>query len=245
MPAPSASAAPSRAGEWFVPRFGPLRFRTFVGLLFLPYTGMVLSFALIGSVLPAVVSYERVLAIVVIYFFGLGIAAHALDALGSKGPKPWGTVFTRQQLSLIAALALLLAYGIAAYYMIRFVPLLWAIAIIEGFFVFAYNLEWFSGRFHTDTWFAISWGSLPVLAGYVMQTNRLSLAALVVAVAMGLFATIEIKASRPYKELRRAGREITGETELLLRRYETLLQCVSLGVIVLGCGLLLARVFTQ
>ena len=242
---PSDSTAPSRTSEWFVPRFGPLRFRTFVGLLFLPYTGMVLSFALIGSLLPAAVSYERSLAIVVIYFFGLGIAAHALDALGSKGLKPWGTVFTKRQLWLIAAPALLLAYGIAIYYMLRFAPLLWTVALVEGFFVFAYNLEWFSGRFHTDAWFAVSWGGLPVLAGYVMQTNRLSLAAVVVAVAMGLFATIEIKVSRPYKELRRAGGELTGETKLLLRRYETLLQCVSLGVIVLGCGLLLARVFTQ
>ena len=37
--------------EWFVPKFGPVRFRVFVGLLFLPYTGMCLSFAIIGSML--------------------------------------------------------------------------------------------------------------------------------------------------------------------------------------------------
>ncbi len=106
---PSASAPPSRASEWFVPRFGPLRFRVFVGLLFLPYTGMVLSFSVIGSLLAAPVSYERLLAIVVVYFFGLGIAAHALDALGSKGTKPWGAVFTRRQLWLIASAALIAA----------------------------------------------------------------------------------------------------------------------------------------
>ena len=31
---------PTRMNEWFVPKFGPTRFRVFVGLLFLPYTGM-------------------------------------------------------------------------------------------------------------------------------------------------------------------------------------------------------------
>src|SRR5512147_1964383 len=154
MADPSTDALPSRMSEWFVPRFGSRRFRTFVGLLFLPYTGMVLSFSLIGSLLAEHVAYERVLAIVAIYFFGLGISAHALDALGSKGPKPWGAVFTKPQLWSMAVAALVCAYGIAAYYMILYVPLLWAIAILEGFFVFAYNLEWFDGRFHTDWWFA-------------------------------------------------------------------------------------------
>lgn len=239
-PSPSA-VLPSRASEWFVPRFGPLRFRTFVGLLFLPYTGMVLSFAVVGSLLAETIHYDRVLAIAVIYLLGLGVAAHALDALGSKGTKPWGTVFTRLQLWLIASLALLGAYGIAAYYMLLYVPALWALAAIEGFFVFAYNLEWFGGKFHTDGWFAFSWGALPVAAGYIMQTNRISLPALTLALAMALFSLIEIKASRPYKELKRRWPHLTAAEDALLVRYETLLKCVSLGVLLLGAGLLLWR----
>jgi len=242
MADPTDSALPGRGGEWFVPQWGPLTFRTFIGLLFLPYTGMVLSYAVIGSLLAEHIFYDRLLAIVLIYFFGLGIAAHALDALGSKGVKPWGTVFAKSRLWLMAVLALLCAYGIAIYYMIRHVPLLWIFAVLEGFFVFAYNLEWFAGRFHTDRWFACSWGALPVLAGYVMQTNRVSFPALIVAIAMGLFSSVEIKASRPYKELKRRRPDLTAEEWLLLQRYETLLKCVSLGVILLGGGLLLWRV---
>src|SRR3972149_8181298 len=103
---PTDNGFPSRGSEWFVPKFGSLRFRTFIGLLFLPYTGMVLSFSVIGSLLAARVSYDRVLAIVIIYFFGLGIADHALDALGSKGIKPWGTVFTKTQLWVVALVSL-------------------------------------------------------------------------------------------------------------------------------------------
>jgi len=239
---PTGSGLPSRRAEWFVPKFGPLKFRTFVGLLFLPYTGMVLAFSVIGSLLADPVSHERLVAIVVIYFFGLGIAAHALDALGSKGIKPWGAVFTKIQLWLVALISLAFAYGIAIYYMVRYVPLLWVVAILEGFFVFAYNLEWLTGRFHTDRWFAVSWGALPVLAGYIMQTNRISLPALILAISMALFSSIEIKASRPYKELKRRWPNLNGEEQALMQRYETLLKCISLGVILLGGGLLLWKV---
>ncbi len=230
-----------RRAEWFVPKFGGPKFRSFVGLLFLPYTGMVLSFSVIGSMLGNPVYWERVAAIVAIYFFGLGIAAHALDALGSKGMKPWGAIFTRGQLWLLAILSLVLAYSIASYYIIRYVPFLLSMALCEGFFVFAYNLEWFQGRFHTDQWFAFSWGFLPVLSGCIIQTNKISIEAVAVAVSAALFSLIEIKASRPYKDLKRDFNTLQDEEKLLMKRYEDILKSISLGVIVLGGGLLIWR----
>jgi hypothetical protein len=228
-----------RHSEWFVPRFGPRRFRLAVGLLFLPYTGMVLSYAVFGSVLAPEVYWDRLGALVLIYFLGLGIAAHALDALGSKGVKPWGSAFSKGQLWLAVVLSLVLAYGIAGYYMLRYVPLLLVIALLEGFFAFAYNLEWFDGKFHTDGWFAFSWGFLPVTAGYVMQTNRLSFTVLTVGISACLFSLIEIKASRPYKGLKSRSGALGEEERRLLERYETILKSVSLGVCLLAAGLLL------
>ena len=223
-----------RSSEWFVPSFGSPRFRTFVGLLFLPYTGMVLSYAVIGSMLAETIHWDRVSAIVAIYFLALGIGAHALDAIGGAGAKPWGRVFSRAQLWTFAAASIIAAYAIGVYYMILYVPLLWPIAIAEGFFVFAYNLEWFKGRFHTDGWFAFSWGSLPVMAGYVLQTNSLSIAALIVAASMGVLSLVEIKASRPYKTLKRS----ENEADLPhARTLEAILKCVSVGVILLGIGM--------
>jgi hypothetical protein len=236
-----AEAPADRRSEWFVPKFGPPRFRSLVGLLFLPYTGMVLSFSVIGSMLADTLYWDRVLAIVVIYFFGLGIAAHALDALGSKGVKPWGTIFTKRQLRLLVVCSLALAYLLAIYYMVRYVPLLWVLAVSEGFFVFAYNLEWFQGKFHTDYWFAFSWGFLPVLAGYIMQTNKISVEALILAAAMALFSMVEIKASRPYKDLKQRFAMLKEEEKSLITRYEAILKNISLGVILLGVGFLIWR----
>lgn len=231
-----------RSSEWFVPRWGPPKFRIFIGLLFLPYTGMVLSYVVIGSMLAPVIYWDRVAAGVVVYFLGLGIAAHALDAVGSKKVKPWGEHFTTRQLWLMAASSLILAYGIAAYYMVRYVPLLWVIAVLEGFFVFAYNLEWFNGRFHTDGWFAFSWGVLPVMAGYILQTNRPSWTALLAALSMGLLSLVEISASRPYKDLKRKSVHVRSDRHLEdMPQYEKVLKGISLGVILLGISLLAWR----
>jgi len=132
----------------------------------------------------------------------------------------------------LSAGSLLAAYAIGVWYMVHHAPLLWPIAIAEGFFVLAYNLEWFGGRFHRDSWFAFSWGALPVLAGYVLQANALSAGALLVAAAMAALSLVEIKASRPYKALKRAG-AAGAEVE----RLEAILKCLSLGVIALGAGM--------
>ena len=128
--------------------------------------------------------------------------------------------------------------------MVRYTPLLWPIALAEGFFVLAYNLEWFRGRFHSDFWFAVSWGALPVLAGYVLQTNAVSAAALLVAAAMALLSLVEIKASRPYKELKRAGAGAREADRTQIARLEAILKSVSLGVILLGAGLLVWRLLS-
>jgi hypothetical protein len=238
----SSDAQADRRAEWFVPQFGPEKFRVVIGLLFLPYTGMVLAFAAIGSMVAGSIHWDRVLALVVIYFLGLGLAAHALDGLGSKSVKPWGKVLAKRELWLLAIISLVAAYSIAIYYMVRYVPLLWSVAIMEGFFVFAYNLEWFGGRFHTDTWFAFSWGFLPVLAGSVMQLNRITLAALILGGSMALLSLVEIKASRPYKELKRRFSSLDAEGRALMTGYETILKCISLGVILLGVGLIISRI---
>jgi hypothetical protein len=232
-----------RRTEWFVPSFGPERFRVAVGLLFLPYTGMVLSFTVIGSMLAPTIHWDRVAAIVVIYFLALGIGAHALDAVGSRAARPWGEVFTRRQLWAVAVVSLLAAYAIGIWYMVRYTPLLWPIAIAEGFFLLAYNLEWFGGRFHHDAWFALSWGALPVLAGYVLQTNAISAAAVLVALAMAFLSLLEIRASRPYKEMKRSIASGHSADAVHAERLESILKSLSAAVVALGVGLLAFRLW--
>ncbi len=216
----------TRINEWFVPRFGPLKFRIFVGLLFLPYTGMCVSFAVIGSLIAIDFSWERVGAIAAIYALALGISAHAADTLGSRKVKPWGNYFSKKDLLMMMIGSLAIAYGIGIYYIVFFVPFLAVIAVLEGFFLLAYNFEIFGGRFHNDFWFAVSWGLLPTLAGYVIQTNSVDPLPLGIAVLTALASYLEIRMSRPYKELRRRN-----ASRQEIERLEVGLKILSLGTI--------------
>jgi hypothetical protein len=212
----------TRLNEWYVPKFGPVKFRIFVGMLFLPYTGMCISFSIIGSLLsPGTIYWDRIVAIILIYFTALGISAHAADSIGSKKNKPWGNYFSNLELLILIISGLVIAYGIGMYYIIFYVPLLLPIAILEGFFLFAYNYELWNGFFHNNIWFAISWGSLPFLAGYIMQTNSLSYTALLVSAVPFLISYAEIKLSRKYKVLKQIHPSESKSMELRLKIIST------------------------
>ena len=72
-----------RTDEWFVPKFGSRNFRRTIGILFLPYTSIVICFAALGS-LSGQFEIERLAAICIICFLALGVSAHLLDAIGEK-----------------------------------------------------------------------------------------------------------------------------------------------------------------
>ena len=227
----------TRINEWFVPKFGPTGFRVFIGLLFLPYTGMCISFTIIGSMLIDEIAWDRVGAIALIYALALGISAHAADSLGSKKTKPWGSYFTKAQLLTLMAATLTIAYAIGIYYIVYFVPLLAIIATLEGFFLFTYNYEIWDSRLHNDFWFAVSWGSLPMLAGYIMQTNSISLLALIGSGLTGLVSYIEIRMSRPYKQLKQSN-----SNPVRAQRLENGLKAASLGTITFALSMLAYRI---
>ena len=118
-----------RFSEWFVPKFGTRNFRLGVGILFLPYTGMVVAFAAWGS-LVVDYSLERLVAICLLYFLALGISAHCLDALGSK-TKPWGFL-SKKKLWIISLITLSATIIIGFYYAFLDSPLSIPIGIKRG-----------------------------------------------------------------------------------------------------------------
>lgn len=212
-----------RLSEWFVPKFGSRNFRLWIGILFLPYTGMVVSFAAWGSFVTNF-SLDRLVAICVLYFLALGVSAHCLDSLGSK-TKPWG-LLPKKSTWIISLVSLAGAYVIGLYYAFLDSPLLFPIGIAESFFLFAYNLELFNGRFHNNSTFVISWGILPVLAGSAIQTNNLTPETFVMSGIAGLLSYILIKTSQKYKELRHQSADYSS-----IYKKEIILKIVSVGVI--------------
>jgi hypothetical protein len=226
----------SRANEWWLPRFGPRRFRLLVGLSFYPYSLMNASYVLIGSLLAPEIHLYRMAGLAVAYLLAVGVSAHSMDAMAPN--KPWGDFLSRRQLAVLAAVSLVPALGIGLFYALSYAPLLIPIGAVELFFLLAYNLELFHGVFHTDFWFATSWGFLPVLAGFVVQANTLTL----VPLAGGLFgfvtAYVEINASRPYKELKRGQRDPSP----VASKLESVLKGIVAAVLTTALFLLAFRV---
>ncbi len=212
-----------RISEWFVPKFGTRNFRVGVGILFLPYTGMVGAFAAWGS-LVVDFTWERLIAICLLYFLALGISAHCLDAIGSK-IKPWGFL-SKKRLWVVSLLSLGGAFVIGLYYAFLDSPLLIPIGIAETFFLLAYNLELFRGKLHNNASFVFSWGILPVLAGTAIQTNSITIETIGMAATAAILSYILIKTSRKYKELKRQSAEFS-----LIYKKEIVLKVVSIGVI--------------
>jgi len=212
-----------RLSEWFVPKFGTRNFRLGIGILFLPYTGMVVAFAAWGS-LVVDYSLERLGAICLLYFLALGISAHCLDALGSK-TKPWGFL-SKKKLWIISLITLSGAIIIGFHYAFLDSPLLIPIGIVEIFFLVSYNLELFNGKFHNNSSFVLSWGILPVLAGTIIQINSITLESFALSGVAGILSYILIKTSRIYKNLKKQ----SVETSLIYRK-EIVLKLISSGVI--------------
>ena len=212
-----------RLTEWFVPKFGSKNFRIGIGILFLPYTLMVVSFAAWGS-LVGDYTIERLAAICLLYFLAIGISAHCLDAIGSS-VKPWG-ILPKKRLWTISIISLVAAFSLGLYYAFLDSPLLIPIGIIEGFFLLAYNLELFKGKFHNNATFVLSWGILPVLAGSIIQTNSISIEVLIVSMLAGGVSYLLIITSRKYKENKKRMLDVS-----TYYKKEILLKIISLSVI--------------
>jgi hypothetical protein len=212
-----------RTAEWFVPKFGSRKFRISIGILFLPYTSIVTCFVAWGS-LSGQFEVERTIAICVIYFLAVGISAHFLDAVGGN-TKPWGNL-PRRRIAAIAILTLGIVLSIGLYYAFLDSPLLFPIGIAEAFFLLAYNLELFGGKFHNNLSTLLSWAILPVFAGAAIQTNSLSLEAIILSGIAAVITYILITTSRKYKNL-----IIEDGNSSEIRKKELILKMITISVI--------------
>jgi hypothetical protein len=224
-----------RTTEWFVPKFGSRKFRISIGILFLPYTSIVTCFAAWGS-LSGQFEVERTIAICVIYFLAVGISAHFLDAVGGN-TKPWGNL-PRRRIAAIAILTLGIVLSIGTYYAFLDSPLLFPIGIAEAFFLFAYNLELFGGKFHNNLSTLLSWAILPVFAGSAIQTNSISLEAIVLSGIAAVITYILITTSRKYKNL-----IIEDGNSSEIRKKELILKMITISVITATIAFVILRFY--
>jgi len=140
--------------------------------------------------------------------------------------------------------------------MIEVSPWIGAFIAAGAFLVVAYNLELFGGTFHSDLWFALAWGALPLLTGYAASAGRVSAGAVVAAVWATLLSLAQRRLSTPVRRLRRQVTAVRGELELadgsvesldaaaLTEAPEAALRLLTLATIALAAALVVVRLYS-
>jgi hypothetical protein len=221
-----------------------------VTLLHPPYTAWHLAYVALGAAAAPELVHGRLIAMLVAFFFAVGIGAHALDEFHGH---PLQTGLSDRVLVGLAVASI----GIAAIIgIVGAVTVSWWIAVfvVAGVgLVLAYNLELFGGWFHTDLWFAVAWGAFPALVGYVVNAGTIRWPGVVVALGCLALSAAQRALSTPVRRLRRRTSEVAGVQRLrdgttielsvagLAAPLERALTALSCGVVLIAIGAVAAR----
>ncbi len=240
------------------PAFYALRpggWRDLVTVLHPPYTAWNLANVGFGAVAATQIHTDRFIATLAAFFLAVGISAHALDELNGR---PLKTELSDRTLIGLAGVALAGAIGIGIAGCFIVSASLAPFVVAGGFFVVAYNLELFGGRFHTDFWLAFAWAAFPALTSWWVNTLSFASPRAVVAgvlVAAGCFGLVSVqrRLSTPVRRLRRKTVSVTGEQRLedgtvipltvaeIAAPLDWSLRGLSWAVVVLAIGLVVIR----
>jgi hypothetical protein len=218
------------------PSFYALRpggWRDYVTLLHPPYTAWHLSYVAVGAAIAPQFHLERLVWALVAFALALGVSAHALDELKSR---PLRTEIGSTTLAVLAIASLVGAAAIGIWAALAWGLGLLAFVAVGAFLVPAYNLELFGGRFHSDWWFALSWGAFPALTGFFVEAQSIRLEAVVVAAYATALSLAQRRLSTSVRHARRTRGSVAGVEPL-----EQVLRILAAAAVLLACGLVAAR----
>jgi hypothetical protein len=212
-----------RTGSW----------RDYVTLLHPPYTLWHLSYVAIGAALVPHMLWNVLGWTVLAFLLAMGIGAHALDELHGR---PLRTGIPQRVLVGLAVTSIAAACAVGVW--VASWRTWWLLAFVGAgaFIVVAYNLELFDGAFHSDVWFAVSWGAFPLLTGYAACGGRLRGEAFLAAA----FALLSSLAQRTLSTPVRHARRVAGDPAAT-RTLELALQLLAASLPLLAGALLVAR----
>jgi hypothetical protein len=224
--------------------------RDYVTLLHPPYTLWHLSYVAIGAALAPELPLERLLWGLAAFALALGVGAHALDELNGRPLRtaiPDGVLIALAIVSTGAATAI--GVGAAIAWTLWLVPFVAFGALL----VPVYSLELFRGRLHSDVWFALGWGSFPVLTAYVGAAETLRPEALLAAAFAACLSLAQRRLSTQVRNVRRRTSAVSGTISYrdgraeaiaagtLTRAPEAALRALTFAVLALAATLLALR----
>ena len=196
------------------PAFYALRsggWRDYVTLLHPPYTLWHLSYVAVGAALAPRMDWALLGWTTLAFALAMGVGAHALDEM--KG-RPLQTRIPRTVLATLAAVSISAASAIGITVAISHTLWLLVFVAVGAFFVVAYNLELFGGRFHGGLWFPAAWGAFPALTAYFASARTLHSAAFAAAGYAFASSWAQRRLSTPVRLVRRRIIAVEGRMEL-------------------------------
>lgn len=241
------SAQPERPAFYALSGGG---WRDLLTLLHPPYTAWHLSYFALGAAVAPTVYVDRLLWGLAAFALAVGVSAHALDELHDR---PLRTGLSDRALIGLAAVSLFGALAIGVGGILTVSAELAPLVVAGGFFLLAYNLKLWGGRFHSDLWFAVGWGAFPAFTGYFVNALEISWPGVLVSVGCLAMSVAQRRLSTPARELRRRTTSVSGVRTLADGRTEPLslaglltpldgaLAAMSLAMVVLAGALLGSR----
>lgn len=169
-----------KAAKWY------RRFQVsdFAVLLHLPFSSVVLDFAVVGAMLAQHIYVDRlILAAIGVFFAHQG--SHFLDE--TRG-RHWNTKIPDRLLYALSLVFLIAGAVIGAYLSLTVSLLLVAFIIPMIFFPVSYSLELWNDRFHGPIWFGVSC-ALVCMGSFFLQTLTISLFSVFMSIAVGIQGT--------------------------------------------------------
>jgi len=233
---------------------GTKGWQDYLNLLHVPYTLWHLSYVVLGAAIAPTVHLDRLLGTLLAFFLAVGISSHALDELNDR---PLGTKIPQAVLVSVAAVSLAGAVALGIVAGILETRWMFAFVAFGGFIVVSYNLGLWHNRFHTDLWFAFSWGAFPVLTAYWVNALRFDVAVVLLAVGCFLLTLVQRTLSTPVRTIRRKALSVEGyidlangerlnlDRERIISVPERALVLLGAAIVALAAGLLVFRLQTQ
>ena len=180
----------------------------------------------------------------------MGVGAHAMDETMGN---PLKTRLSKTELYAIGFVSLTASIGIGLYYVFELSLLLLPFVVAESFFAITYNLETFQGRFHSMPVFVISWGALPLLAAYFVNSLSLDIQVLMIAICAAILTYVQRTLSLQARRFRRvreeveslrfsSGSEVPVSTHELISPAEQSLKALTAFTFLLAIALILFRI---
>lgn len=164
-------------------------------LLHLPFSIVVLDFAVIGAMMAPNVHVDRlILALIGVFFAHQG--SHYLDEIRGHH---WNTKIPNRTLYSLSFVFLVVAVAVGVYlsFTISFLVALFIVPLV--FFPVSYSLELWSERFHRPLGFGVSC-ALVCIGSFFLQTLTVSLFSLFMSIAIGIQGTYIIVLYEATKE---------------------------------------------